>query len=329
MDRMSASTVGPVNLSGVIFVVLALLWAVFLIPKALRHHDEVARTRSVDRVSDKMRVLARREAVSDRDARLLLGPSAAAVVATATASAIPAPRTASPSAPTPAIPAPRPATAQAGRARLQARRKAAAAAARRRRRILTVLLLADLVVAVLAYAGSLLPWAPAVPVALTLVYLVLCRTLVKREHAGWDAEVRRAIRPPAAVTAPTADTGWDTTEAVPAATPVRVPAAAAVTVLRNEQGVALVTDSEDTASYDAAVLRDAVTTTDAGSLWDPLPVTLPTYVTKPRAHRSVRTIDLREPGVSNAGHDAADSALVAEQMPVEDEAAEPRRAVGS
>jgi hypothetical protein len=34
-----------VDLSGIIFVLLAIAWAVFLIPKALKHHDEVARTR--------------------------------------------------------------------------------------------------------------------------------------------------------------------------------------------------------------------------------------------------------------------------------------------
>ncbi len=39
------------DLSGVIFVVLALVWAAYLLPKALRHHDEVARTRSVDEVT--------------------------------------------------------------------------------------------------------------------------------------------------------------------------------------------------------------------------------------------------------------------------------------
>ena len=36
------------DLSGIIFVVLAVAWAVFLIPKALKHHDEAARTRSID-----------------------------------------------------------------------------------------------------------------------------------------------------------------------------------------------------------------------------------------------------------------------------------------
>ena len=40
-----------------------------------------------------------------------------------------------------------------------------------------------------------------------------------------------------------------------------------------------------------------------GTLWDPLPVTLPTYVTKPAAtRRTVRTIDLGEPGAWTSGH---------------------------
>ena len=45
------------DLSGVIFVVLALVWAAYLLPKALRHHDEVARTRSVEEVSEQARVV--------------------------------------------------------------------------------------------------------------------------------------------------------------------------------------------------------------------------------------------------------------------------------
>ena len=39
------------DLSGLIFVALAVAWAVYLIPKALQHHDEVVRGRSVDRFS--------------------------------------------------------------------------------------------------------------------------------------------------------------------------------------------------------------------------------------------------------------------------------------
>jgi hypothetical protein len=49
---------------------------------------------------------------------------------------------------------------------------------------------------------------------------------------------------------------------------------------------------------------------DDGSLWDPLPMTLPTYVNKARARRTVRTIELT--GMTSSGHDETDSALARE-----------------
>ncbi len=295
-----------------IFVVLALVWAVVLIPKALRHHDEVAKTRPVEEVSDKGRVLHRRGRAEVPDV----------VAPTATDAPIPAPTS------EPATPRRR---GPDGRARLEARRAAARAAARRRRRILTVLLLADLVTVVGAVVLLVPVWSPAVPLALTLVYLVLCRTLVKREHAGWDAEVRRAGRRAEAAATPQPEVIEPAPTEVSSTAQAAEPAAL---VARNEQGLAVVDAGEDTASYDAAQLRDAALAGAPGSLWDPLPVTLPTYVTKPRATRTVRTIDLREPGVSSSGRDAADSALVAGQgVPAvgghDGEAEPPRAAVGS
>ena len=52
----------------------------------------------------------------------------------------------------------------------------------------------------------------------------------------------------------------------------------------------------------------------AGSgLWDPLPVTLPTYVSKPAAtRRTVQTIDLESTGVWSSGRSESDSALARE-----------------
>jgi hypothetical protein len=44
-------------------------------------------------------------------------------------------------------------------------------------------------------------------------------------------------------------------------------------------------------------------------VWDPVPVTLPTYVGKPTAHRTVRTIDLDATGVWTSGRTEADSQL--------------------
>ncbi|MCW2794451.1 MAG: hypothetical protein JWO76_3549, partial [Nocardioides sp.] len=62
------------DLSAFIFVALAVAWAVYLVPKALKHHDDVVRSRSVDRFSHTMRVLARREPVNRRNARLVVTP---------------------------------------------------------------------------------------------------------------------------------------------------------------------------------------------------------------------------------------------------------------
>src|SRR5680860_1391902 len=53
-----ARIVIDVDLSAVIFVVLALAWAVYLNPKALKHHDELASDRLVEGHSDKVRVLS-------------------------------------------------------------------------------------------------------------------------------------------------------------------------------------------------------------------------------------------------------------------------------
>ena len=42
--------------SALIFVALAVAWAVYLIPKALEHHEEGARTRTVERFSMTLRI---------------------------------------------------------------------------------------------------------------------------------------------------------------------------------------------------------------------------------------------------------------------------------
>ena len=70
---------------------------------------------------------------------------------------------------------------------------------------------------------------------------------------------------------------------------------------------------------------------DDGSLWDPLPMTLPTYVNKARARRTVRTIELT--GINSSGHDVGDSALAREAAEsadaTEGDAAERRRVAGA
>jgi hypothetical protein len=304
-----------VELSGLIFVALALVWAVVLIPKALRHHDEVAKTRSVDTVSDTARVLARREAVTAREARLVVPPRATSV-------AFPAPRTEAPTLPvTPAVPTPRQPVSQASlRKRVEARKVAAASAARRRRRILCALLLVTIGVGGAAGLGALQPWAPAVPAGATLAFLVLARVTVRRDRARWQVtlgELRAAVVEPAPSVAPATVEPAASVETDEPAEPRTV-------------GLPVVSGLDDTSSIPLQLLADLGPTTDPGTLWDPLPVTLPTYVSKPRATRSVRTIDLSDPTISNSGRDAADSALVAENATSTAAAAgADQRAVGS
>jgi hypothetical protein len=235
-----------VDLSGPIFVALAVAWAAYLIPKALRHHDDVVRGRSIDRFSHSMRVLARREPVSARKARLVVTPSSAAAGAVATTK------------PSAAIP-----TADEQYA---AQRGATHRATRRRRRVLCLLLLA-LVGVVTAGALGRLAWPyAAIPAALLAAWLVACRLMVRKERAwapvlGEDADDDLEA---------TAEAPPDATEQTAAATP-----------------------------------RDP-------KLWDPVPVTLPTYVSKPPARRTVRTIDLDATGVWTSGRTEADAALARE-----------------
>ena len=120
----SLSTVDP---SALIFVALAVAWAVYLIPKALEHHEESARTRTVERFSATLRVLARREPVSRRKARLVT-PDAASPSSD---------RERSPRRRRSCRPSAHPTAEPAHRAQLRARRQAAARAARRRLRVVT------------------------------------------------------------------------------------------------------------------------------------------------------------------------------------------------
>lgn len=295
------------DLSGIIFVVLALAWAFYLIPKAVKHHEDVAPARSVDRFSTAMRVLARREPTDPPRGRVVVTPPRSGE------------RVVVPSRPV-AEPDERPVarnvqTVQRG---VAARRAAARAAARRRRRVLSVLLLADAVMVALG-AFAITPWwAIAIPAALTLVFLALCRRQVRRENdALWSQESGPAAG------------------ATPARRAVRIDAAYGVEgqSTAHNPGMPVDDDTVRIPVTEAEAVPVVAETADGGSLWDPLPVTLPTYVNKARAARTVRTIDLGAPGTWTSGRDEADSALAGE--PTASETSEdivehePRRAVGS
>jgi len=160
-------------------------------------------------------------------------------------------------------------------------------AASRRRRVLLVLVLAVLVVSVPTALGILLWWAPIIPAGLLLAFLVVARFSVRAMRRDLAARANR------------------------------------ICDSSNELTVAIAVLSEDEDAAEASIELTAPVSRP-GSLWDPIPITSPTYVSKPLAPRTVRTIDLSAPLPAAPG-----LPVTADPLPEEpSETDEQRRAVG-
>lgn len=218
-----------VDLSGLIYVALAVAWIGYMVPRALKSHESAVQDRPIDAASDSQRVLSR---TSPTTKAVLAEKQAAPVV-----------------------------------------RTSSTGGARRRRRVLLGLLFVAAVVGGLVGFAVIPRWTLAIPLVLVLGWLVLCRLMVRRTPVS----VGRPV---------VADVEEDAPVAV-------TPAPARVVTTRPT----------------APAPVEPIVDEDDGSLWDPLPLTLPTYVSKPAARRTVRAIDLTQPGVTSSGHQAADSAL--------------------
>jgi hypothetical protein len=241
-----------VDLSGIIFVVLAVGWVAYLIPKALKHHDDLAMSRPVQTFSDSVRVV---------------GGS----------------RT-----PAPAVEPVEPPAPSAHPAAHTITREAARRAARRRRRVLLALLVLLVAVSATSFLAYTPWWSTAIPGGLVVAFLAVARLTVRAQQVRRAAPVQPATR---------TDTP---SEAVEPATPSRVAAPAEVEPDLGREDTRGLTREELAEAVAAPVLDEA-------GLWDPLPMTLPTYVNKARARRTVRTIEIT--GMTSSGHDAADSEL--------------------
>ncbi|MBM7518610.1 divisome protein SepX/GlpR [Nocardioides nitrophenolicus] len=289
------------DLSSLIFVALFVAWAVYLIPMALRRHEEDASSRSVDGFSDRLRVLARRDAVSSTEAELVATgrPEKSSGKSSGKSSA----RVEEPAAPTPAPRAARPAR--------PVDRPAARRAAARRRRVFNLLLLALVVVAALAI-GKVVAWPwLAAPAALMAAWLVACRLMVKRERAA-RASVRRRRTTLADEAIAAEDEATDQVDEVEETRD----------------------DTDEIPVVTAELLDEPGTPDTPAGGWTPVPAPLPTYVTKAPAGRTVRTIDLDSTGVWSSGRNEADSQLAreADAQRAQDAAAadaDRRRATGS
>jgi hypothetical protein len=274
--------------TGLIVAFVVTVWAAYFVPLALRRYDEAHEQSALETLSPLSRVIRR-------------APSAAELAAAADEvdDAEPVERTESTPERAP----------QAGFTRESAR-----VAARRRRRVLITLIFANAIVGGLAGPGyAVIPlWSIAIPATLLVAWLVACRIQVRREYGiaanGSASEpkqlkVKALKEPKQAKKTKSAKTSKRGSSAADGEDTVQV---------------FLGDNAEDLDAGRKHVMEDAPLEVDAleeqlviavpsaashgEMVWDPLPVTLPTYVTKPRAGRTVRTIDFNAPGVWTSGH---------------------------
>ena len=144
------------------------------------------------------------------------------------------------------------------RARLRELKLRQSDAAQRRRRVLAVLLAAQMIVAALVFFGVTQWWAALIPFVLILGFVVVARFSVRAMRAQFDRAVEEIRSVP------------------------------------EEETVALSLSEVDAAAHEHSI-ELSVPIGGTGSLWDPIPITRPTYVSTPLAPRTVRTIDLSAP----------------------------------
>ena len=158
-------------------------------------------------------------------------------------------------------------------------------AARRRVRVLLVLAATLVAAVVLSVLGIGEWWDAFIPVGLIVVFLVVSRVTVRALRADL---ARRAQR---------------------------------ITASATEETVAIRLTPQDVAEHEHSI-ELSVPIGGVGSLWEPIPIARPTYVSTPIAPRTVRTIDLTPPAPSPV------LAEILEQLDVEERLREWRRDVG-
>ncbi len=247
--------------SGLILLVIVGAWLAVLVPMALRSHDTTSALTSVDRFSDAMRVLSRRESAA-ADRRSFVVPRA-------------------PALPLAAAPV--------------------SLAVRRRRTLFGLLAAAVLMLLGSLVAGPLL-YVHLLLDGLVVAFVVHCRRQAQLRQARQVRQARRARQQErkVAVSAPRR-TSPAHVVGIPAQMPARpAPLTAALPA--------------PAARHDEPVPAAAI-----GSAWSPVPVPVPTYVTKPMAPpRRPRVLDLTKPGEWTAALEADDVGLDI----LDDEAAE-------
>ncbi|HUP99416.1 MAG TPA: hypothetical protein VM093_03060 [Aeromicrobium sp.] len=298
--------------TGLIVAFVVTVWAAYFVPLALRRYDEAHNHSALEVLTPLSRVIRRAPA---RDAEPFAATDDAEDLAHAEAAELPADE------PAPAAP----------RARSGHTRTAARIAARRRRRVLLTLLFANAVVGALLWFKLVPVWAIAIPVALLVTWLVACRIQVRHEY-GIVRETKpkeerasrvamRSLKPRVQRVVRLGSSAAEDEDTV-------IVSGQLEDVDPDRKHVMEKAPLEANALDEQLVIAVPSAASHGEMVWDPLPVTLPTYVTKPRAGRTVRTIDFNAPGVWTSGHvEGEDTELPAESSE-ESSTDEQRRASG-
>ncbi len=319
-------------MSGLIYAVIVVMWAAFLVPMWLRRHDEAVEAKSVDRFSTAMKVLARRMPTADPEpvkstnetpsrnvdglARLRNGVGRRLVSLAAGVRRHHVER------------------GNAERATRVGRRPLSLAA--RRRRVLAVLSALTVVVALLA-GSSVVPSLLVAPPAVLLVgYVAHLRVQARRSADLARSRARARAGGAALPELPPSRTVKITPAPSRRHDEPLAPTAGSSTTSDSRTAVVLETAGVlQTADVSRAAASAAAPDGFAGPrvAWDPVPVPSPTYVTAPRAPRAIRSIDLSTDGAWTSGRLVADAkaaaaAAVTSPSEADDEPAEARRAVG-
>jgi hypothetical protein len=284
-------------------VAIVAAWAAYLVPMMLKRNDDASRRRSAEKYSSSnARVLSRQNDGQARTRYVVKHPPTSRGGSGNDAPGVGSSGVQALGAPAtgmgaPGVPAP---------PRRYAPNRARRVAAMRRRRVLSILTLSLLTVTALSSFAMLPWWSLAIPAVLIVSFIVLTRVQLRRA-ARLRAELQAERRA--------------RSEAVHDHGPATAPADAEMTI-EIKLPVAPETVSEPAAA-------------PAEGLWDPVPVTLPTYVMKEKApDRTVRTISLSGPEVFSSARTADPEQVAApvvpepEQTGQESEEMEIRRAVG-
>ena len=249
--------------TGLIVAFVVAIWAAYFVPLVLRRYDEASTSSSLEDLSPLSRVINRPTAQTQE---------------AETPEPTPAVDEPSADAETTAEPGPRP----------RATGTAARLAARRRRRTLLTLLLATAIVGGLVGFRVIPVWSVAIPVGLVLAWLVACRIQVRHERGISSKHDKKSTKANSAAKVEDESTV--------------IVSGQVEDVNPGRQHVMESTPLESNALDDQLVIAAPSIATTGDLVWDPLPVTVPTYVTKPRAGRTVRTIDFAQAGAWTSGH---------------------------